>query len=237
MSVTPRSWQRLAILGRSATMLRTLEPEVMDTAEESAAYDQMDHSAPNKAFVERAVALGAGGSILDLGCGPGHLPLLLCEAIDGATVLGVDLAASMIELAEAHRLRSPHRDRVSYQVADAKALGDLATGSFDAVVSNSLLHHIPEPSGFLRECARLVRPGGTLLVRDLFRPPTAERALELVELHAGDCTPVQKELFRASLHAALAPGELRVLADEVGLEDAELVIDSDRHMSLQRASN
>lgn len=217
-------------------MLRTLEPEVMDTPEESDAYDQMDHTTPNRAFVERAVALGARGSILDLGCGPGHLPLLLCEAIADATVLGVDLAASMIEIAEDHRQRSRHRDRVSYRIADAKDLGDLAAASFDAVVSNSLLHHIPEPAGFLRECARLVRPGGALLIRDLFRPPTAERALELTEMHAGDCTPVQKELFRASLHAALTPGELRVLADEVGLADAVLVVDTDRHMSLQRAA-
>lgn len=217
-------------------MLRTLEPEVMDTPDEAHAYDQMDHSGPNRAFVERVAALGAGGAILDLGCGPGHLPLMLCEAIAGATVLGVDLAASMIAIAEEHRGRSPHRDRVSYRVADAKDLGDLADASFDAVVSNSLLHHIPEPAGFLRECARLVRPGGALLIRDLFRPPTPERALELTEMHAGDCTPVQKELFRASLHAALTPGELRVLADQVGLADAQLVVDTDRHMSLQRAA-
>jgi hypothetical protein len=47
---------------------------------------------------------------------------------------------------------------------------------------------------------------------------------------------VQKDLFRASLHAALTPGELWVLADQVGLGDARLVVDTDRHMSLQRAA-
>jgi ubiquinone/menaquinone biosynthesis C-methylase UbiE len=217
-------------------VLRTLEPEVMDTPDEAHAYDQMDHAEPNRAFVTRVVELGARGNLLDLGCGPGHLPLLLCEAIDDLTVLGVDLAGSMIEIAEAHRQKSPHRDRVRYEIADAKDLFAHADDSFDAVVSNTLLHHIPEPAGFLRECARLVRPGGALLIRDLFRPPTPARADELVELHAGACTPVQKDLFRASLHAALTPGELRVLADQVGLGDARLVVDTDRHMSLQRAA-
>lgn len=208
----------------------------MDTPEESEAYDQMDFSEPNQVFVDRLVELGAGGSILDIGCGPGHLPLMMCEAIAGATVLGVDLAETMIAIAERRRASSPHRDRVRYQVADAKGLSELADASFDAVVSNSVLHHIPEPAGFLRECGRLVRPGGVLLVRDLFRPATPERVEQLVALHAGDCDAVQKELFRASLHAALTPGELRVLADQVGLGDAVVVVDSDRHMSLQRAA-
>ena len=81
----------------------------------------------------------------------------------------------------------------------------------------------------------MLKPGGVLLVRDLFRPDTPERALELVALHAGGGTPDQQELFRASLHAAFTPAELRELADRAGLADAELVQDSDRHVSLQIA--
>lgn len=208
----------------------------MDTPAEATAYDQMDHSLPNRAFVDRIVELGGGGSILDIGCGPGHMPLLICAAIEGASVLGVDLAASMIELAEAHLAASPFTERIRFEIADAKDLVGHGNESFDAVVSNTLLHHIPEPGAFLRECARLVRSGGVLLIRDLFRPATAARADELVELHAADCTLVQRELFRASLHAALTPGELRVMADQVGLAHAQLVVDSDRHMSLQVAA-
>jgi hypothetical protein len=56
---------------------------------------------------------------------------------------------------------------------------------------------------------------------------------ELVALHASGGTPEQQELFRASLCAAFTPFELRAMADECGLVEAEITIDSDRHMSLQ----
>lgn len=216
-------------------MDRVLEPEVMDTAQEADAYDSMDHSLPNDSFVERLVQLGAHGRMLDIGTGPGHIPLLVCERIADARVVGVDLSQHMLGHAERHRAESPHRDRVSFELADAKGLA-YPDHAFDAVFSNTILHHIPDPRPFLREAYRVLRQGGAFLIRDLFRPPTPERALELVRLHAADADPYQQELFRASLHAALTPDELQRMAGELEIP-AVVVIDSDRHMSLQiRAS-
>ncbi|MCZ6596536.1 MAG: methyltransferase domain-containing protein [Planctomycetota bacterium] len=213
-------------------MERTLEPEVMDTPDEANEYDEMDHSEPNEAFVDRLVELGADGRMLDIGTGPGHIPLLVCEHLPDAMVVGVDMSKEMLAIADEHRFTSLYASRIEYREADAKDLG-FPDGSFDAVYSNTLLHHIEDPRPFLSEARRVLKPGGAFLIRDLFRPETPERALELVELYAGDATPKQKELFRASLHAALTREELRAVADEAGLADAELVIDSDRHMSLQ----
>ncbi len=213
-------------------MERVLEPEVMDTPEEASSYDAMDHSEPNRAFVARLVELGAHGRMLDLGTGPGHIPLLVCDTIAKCTVVGVDLSHHMLAYAERHRTRSPHATRIEFRLADAKGL-DFADGAFDTVFSNTILHHIPDPVPFLREARRVLKPDGVLLVRDLFRPATPERALELVGLHAADAAPDQQELFRASLCAALTPKELRAVADQAGLADAELSIDSDRHVSLQ----
>ena len=81
----------------------------------------------------------------------------------------------------------------------------------------------------------MLRPGGALLIRDLYRPPSSSRVDELVAQHTQGATDQQRELFRASLFAALTPGEFRVIADKVGLSEAQLVIDTDRHMSLQMA--
>ena len=216
-------------------MQRILEPEVMDTEEEAVAYDRMDHSEPNSAFVARLVELGANGRMLDVGTGPGHVPLLVCEVLEEAHVTGIDLSRNMLQLAERKRTASPHAERIVFQSADAKGL-DFEDGSFDVVFSNTILHHIPDPRSLLREARRVLRPGGVLLIRDLMRPADEERVAELVRLHAQDAEPDQRELFRASLCAALTPDELRAQANECGLEEAAVVIDSDRHLSLQIAA-
>ncbi|MBI5434596.1 MAG: class I SAM-dependent methyltransferase [Planctomycetes bacterium] len=212
-------------------MKRVLEPEVMDTAEEADGYDSMDHSEPNANFVARLIELGARGRMLDIGTGPGQIPLLVCEKLATARVVGVDLSKQMLRHAERHRLASRFADRIEFRLADAKGLG-FADGEFDCVYSNTILHHIPDPRPFLTEAWRVLRPGGVLLIRDLYRPADDARADELVRLHAAGADEYQRGLFRASLCAAFEPDELRRLAREAGLT-ADVVIDTDRHMSLQ----
>ncbi len=213
-------------------MKRTLEPEVMDTVQEANEYAAMDHSEPNAAFVERLEQLGAEGEMLDIGTGPGHMPLLVCERIPTAHVVGIDLAETMLVHARALLAESEYQTRVRFELADAKRL-KFGEASFDVVFSNTILHHIPEPKDLLCEARRVLKPGGVLLIRDLMRPDNDDRARELVELHAADASPNQRELFHASLHAALTPTELRDVATESGFGKAEVVVDSDRHMSLQ----
>jgi ubiquinone/menaquinone biosynthesis C-methylase UbiE len=211
-------------------MERTLEPEVMDGVAEADSYAAMDFSTENEALVARLFALGARGRMLDIGTGPGDIPALICTRRGDARVVGVDLSPAM--LAHARRRAEGFGGRFELREADAKGL-PFPDASFDAVFSNTILHHIPEPVGFLAEAGRVLRPGGVLLIRDLYRPPTPERALELVALHAGGAAADQKELFRASLHAALEPDELRAAARAAGLRGVEVVVDTDRHMSLQ----
>lgn len=212
---------------------RVLEPEVMDTEEEAREYDAMDHSGPNQAFVERLVELGAAGRVLDIGCGPGQVALLIAERIDGTEVVGIDLARHMLEVAQQRRAGSAVEARVSFELADAKGL-PYPDNAFDTVCSNTILHHIPDPRPFLAEAGRVLKPGGALLVRDLFRPRDPATVDALVREHAAQANPTQRELFRASLCAALTPAELEAVAVEAGLTDASVVVDSDRHMSLQR---
>ena len=207
----------------------------MDTAREADEYDAMDHGEANGRFVERLAELGARGRMLDIGCGPGHMALMVCARVPGARVVGVDLARTMLGYACRHRDASEHGPRVALARTDAKRL-PFADGAFDAVFSNTILHHIPDPLPFLREARRVLRPGGALLVRDLFRPPTPERADELTALHAAGATPYQRDLLRASLGASFTHAELAALAAAAGLADAELVVDSDRHHSLQIAA-
>ena len=219
-------------ISRDSEIERELEPEVMDTDAEADGYEAMDHSGPNTAFVERLIELGASGQCLDIGCGPGHIPLLAAERIPALHITAVDMSEKMLVHARRAAADSEHGGRVRFEFADAKHL-PFEDDSFDAVCSNTILHHIADPTHLLLEAARVLRPGGTLLIRDLYRPATAQVLAELVATYAEDDTPHNRELFRASLNAALTFNELRGISEDADLADADLVIDSDRHMSLQ----
>lgn len=215
-------------------MDRVLEPEYMDTADEAESYDAMDHAGPNAAFVERLVALGARGHMLDIGTGPAHIPLLLAARDPEATIVALDAAAHMVRVAERNLAKAPPEvaARVRLVLGDAKGL-PFPDATFDVVFSNTILHHIPDPRPFLAEAFRVLKPGGVLLVRDLFRPADEATVDRLVATYAAGADAEQRALFRASLCAALTVDELRAIADQAGLARAELVVDTDRHMSLQ----
>ncbi len=211
---------------------RILEPEIMDTEEDVLEYESMDHCEANNAFVDRLMTLGPTGRMLDIGTGPGHIPILVCERVGDAQVVAIDLADRMLTAARRNVAASPFGSRIELLKADAKGL-EFPDDSFDVVFSNTILHHVPTPVALLSEARRVLRPGGVLLIRDLMRPETKERLEQLVELHAEGATPYQRELFALSLNAALRPDELREEARAAGLSEAEVTIDSDRHLSLQ----
>ena len=103
------------------------------------------------------------------------------------------------------------------------------TEGFEAVVSNTIVHHIPEPAPALAEMVRLVASGGMVMVRDLARPTNLAELDRLVELYAGRESEAARELFEASLHAALTPGEVRQIIEGLGLPGPGVSMTSDRH--------
>ncbi len=130
----------------------------------------------------------------------------------------------------------PHDDDSTASVGVALLLSDgkgtgLFAGSFDAVVSNSLVHHVPEPITVFREFARLARSGGWVFLRDLRRPDSDTELDRLVTLHASDASESQRALFAASLRAALTLEEVNALCREVGWSEAALAT-SDRHWTV-----
>ncbi len=225
-----------------STLSRVLEPEVMDDPEESADYAGMDHSVPNAAVVKRLLdldlmRLSPSASVLDLGTGPGDIPKILIDALPTIHVTAVDAAATMLELARVRLRDAIAHGQATLVQADVKAL-PFADDVFDGVFSNTILHHLADPGAMLREARRVLRPGGILMIRDLFRPRD-ERAVEcLVDQHAPavEVSETHRQLLRQSLQAALSPAELRRLANECGLAMARVVVDTDRHVTLQQAA-
>ena len=210
---------------------RILEPEAMDSAEEAADYDAMDHSGVNARFVTdflQAHGPCRGGTVLDVGTGTARIPIELCRADAGAVVLGVDLAEHMLSLARRNIEEVGFAGRIRLQRVDAKGL-PFADGSFEAVISNTIIHHIPDPVPALAEMARLVAPGGSLFCRDLARPETEEEIRRLVALYAGNEAEAARQLFEASLHAALTLDEIRAVVVGLGKPADGVSMTSDRH--------
>ena len=215
-------------------MKRILEPEVMDTREEAEAYDAMDHTAVNIAFVERVVELGARqGHFLDLGTGPAQIPILLAQRCSKIRITGIDLSVNMLTLGEQHVAEAGLADRIALECVDAKDL-PYPDQSFDGVISNSIIHHLPDPMAAFQEISRVIRPDGLIFIRDLMRPDAPETAQALVDCYAADDTPCQKKLFYDSFLAALTIPEIEEILAQTRLTDAIVVQSSDRHWSVER---
>src|SRR5437870_611752 len=98
--------------------------------------------------------------ILDAGCGNGRYSRFLLRHADAdAIVTGSDLSARMLARAR----RRLHSDRVHHAMADLTRL-PFSDKQFDAVVCGWVLEHLPDPRPGLRELARVLRPGGKLLL-------------------------------------------------------------------------
>ena len=214
-------------------IVRLLEPEVMETAEEVREYDAMDHGEVNARFVADFLAAHgpcAGGQILDVGTGTARIPIALTAADACARVLALDLSETMLAQAVINIDASGHSGRIKTYLGDAKMLLDtFGPRAFEGVISNTIIHHIPDPRPVLEMMAQLVAPRGTLMVRDLARPQTRSEISRLVDLYAGCETPRARALFDASLHAALSLDEIRAIVRDIGLPPADIVMTSDRH--------
>jgi ubiquinone/menaquinone biosynthesis C-methylase UbiE len=219
---------------------RVLEPEVMAGAEEAGEYDEMDFSATDLLFAQRAAQMvnGAGraiGRIADLGSGNAKIPLAMCPLLpDSTRVCAVEMSAEMLVVAARNRRRdgvSP--DRLHLIASDVKRV-PFADGSIEMVTSNSLIHHIPDPRVVFQEIARIACPGAPILIRDLIRPENRAELEKLLLAHAAPWSPLQRALFADSLYAALTVEEVRQMLAQCGVPDVQVMQITDRHWSAER---
>jgi ubiquinone/menaquinone biosynthesis C-methylase UbiE len=225
---------RLRFLGDDKIFNRVLEPEVMDSAVEAHDYDSMDHSHVNHLFVADLLSFvahhsnGVMSAVLDVGTGTAQIPTALCEKHPTVRVVAIDMAEHMLRVGQGNLERAGLAERVRLQLCDAKRM-PFADGTFDAVMSNSIVHHIPEPFAVFTEMTRVVKPAGVLFVRDLLRP-TDDAALQgFVQKYAGDANAHQQQMFADSLHAALTLDEVRAMVTRLGYVSATVQPTSDRH--------
>lgn len=212
---------------------RVLEPEVMDSPEEAEDYNAMDHSEVNRLFVSDLLQFAEScgkpiGDVLDLGTGTALIPIELCDRETDCRVMAIDMSINMLELARYNIEAAGLIERIELAQVDAKQMA-FPDGMFSSVISNSIIHHIPEPADCVREMVRVTASGGLLYVRDLLRPETDEQVEHLVQTYAGQENEHSRQMFDDSLRAALSMDEIRELVVQNGFAAEDVQATTDRH--------
>jgi len=105
--------------------------------------------------------LPANAAVADIGTGTGFMIQGLLD--QAAELVGFDESPEMLEVARKNFAAYPH---VQFQEAEGQHL-PAENGRFDAVFANMYLHHAPDPAAAIAEMARILKPGGKLIITDL----------------------------------------------------------------------
>ncbi|MBS0445468.1 MAG: bifunctional 2-polyprenyl-6-hydroxyphenol methylase/3-demethylubiquinol 3-O-methyltransferase UbiG [Proteobacteria bacterium] len=116
-------------------------------------------------WIDRHARL-AGRRVLDVGCGGGILSDSMARR--GSHVLGIDLAAKPLKVAQLHALEAGTAN-IEYRDVAAETLAAERPGEFDVVTCMEMLEHVPEPSSIVTACATLAKPGGWLFFSTINR--------------------------------------------------------------------
>jgi cyclopropane fatty-acyl-phospholipid synthase-like methyltransferase len=211
-------------------MERVLEAELMEDPEQAAAYAAADFSPENQGFVDRFEEYFPGFSgrrVLDAGCGPADIPIRFARRYPSCHLTAVDASMAMIRLAEQAVSQAGLGDRIALRCERFDAVP--GANVFDAVLSNSLLHHLPNPLQFWHKLRQLVKPGSPVLIMDLLRPDSPEAAQAIVERYASGAPAVLRRDFFNSLMAAFTEDEVTTQLARLNLTRLLIDVVDDRH--------
>lgn len=161
-----------------------------------------------------------GARWIDVACGPGVVSRAIAEKV--GSVAGVDLTPAMIE--EARRRAGEEGVRnAGFAIGDATAL-DFADATFDGALTRLSLHHVPAAARVVGEMARVVRPGGAIVLSDLAADRDREAAAWREEIERlrdpshWACLTVER-LREAGAAAGLAVEEERIVPVDIDFDD------------------
>lgn len=206
----------------------------MDDDDQALAYARADFDDPHSDFVNHfRQCFGRadiGGYVVDLGCGPGDISFRFAREFPRCRIHAVDGSAAMLKYGRELLSGVPDVDgRVEFFQSILPG-AELPCREYDAVISNSLLHHLADPLVLWREVVRLSLPGAPVFVMDLRRPDSPAVARKLVDRYTGREPEILRRDFYNSLLAAFRPEEIRKQFQRAGLEGFEVAEVGDRHL-------
>jgi ubiquinone/menaquinone biosynthesis C-methylase UbiE len=214
-------------------MERIPEAQLMDDFEQARAYALADFEEPHSRFIalfrERFPDEEMGGVVLDLGCGPGDITRRFANAYPTCRIHAIEGAESMLMFAR----QMIDFERLHERVRLFKRLlptDSLPKAQYDAVICNSLLHHLDDPMVLWRSVRQFAKPGAAVFVMDLMRPDSAAEAEAMRRRYAENEPLVLQQDFYNSLLAAYTPEEVAAQLREAGLEHLLVETAGDRHL-------
>lgn len=217
-------------------MKRTPEPELMNEASQARAYAEADFQEPNQLFLDlftEHFPSFDGKTVVDLGCGPADIAIEFALQHPDARVIGVDGAQSMLEFGHNRIAKTGLAGQVELRCLylEPETVKHICPSSgADAVISNSLLHHLATPDTLWQAINFLGRKGAKIMVMDLTRPDSTSKAAGIVQQYASDEADILQEDFYNSLLAAYTVDEVRGQLDAYGLQHLKVSRPSDRHL-------
>lgn len=209
----------------------------MESGEEAEAYssaaaqthlDRLDNT-----FVDHVLSLGVrSGQALDVGTGPGQIPIKLALKLPQLHIVGIDLSEAMLAKARNGAATAGLDSQVRFETGDARRL-PFPDQQFDLVMCNSLLHHASDPLATLNELARVMHRQGALLLRDLKRPSAVVFPFH-VAWYGRHYRGVMKRLFTDSVTAAYTRAELKDLLVRSGIARGRVFNRGQSHIGIER---
>lgn len=217
-------------------MRRIPEPELMDGEAQAEAYARADFSAAHDQFVtlfkESFASLPRAARVLDLGCGPADVTIRFATAFPDCELDAIDGSGPMLDWGRRAVARAGLDERI-HLVQGYLPGGKIPRAHYQAIISNSLLHHLNNPQ-VLWDCVQAFgRPGTAVFVMDLLRPDSPVEAERLVDTYAADAPTILRRDFCCSLQAAYRLDEVREQLETAGLDFLEVRAVSDRHLTVR----
>ncbi len=151
---------------------RTPSFEGIDDPGVAKAFERMANFFPFKILRRKVVSelkkMNPIGTLVDLGCGTGHLIVQIASKFPILTLFGVDISSEILEKAKNRASVEGFEDRIDFKVGDAEEM-PFQDDSIDMIVSTLSLHHWAEPVQILQEIHRILKPAGKFLIFDFRR--------------------------------------------------------------------
>lgn len=214
-------------------MERIPEPELMNEATQARAYAEANFTEPHNYCIEllrnSLPDLPPTGIALDLGCGSGDITIRFTCAFSGWRADGLDGAMAMLNYGNAAVQAAGLGDRIQLIKAYLPK-GAAPQDHYELIFSNSLLHHLAEPSILWQSIHRWARPGTWIFIMDLLRPDTSDIATQFVRQYAANEPDILQRDFYNSLLAAYTIQEVQTQLQQAQLAHLSVRSVSDRHL-------